>query len=247
MGWSIFGKRHKTNDDDKDRKLPIVAPPVAAPPVAALVVAERQEGTKLESLPFVEQCHTCFEDQVPGYTFVCQHAQCIPCTRRLFQVALRDKTILPLRCCKTPIDMNLAIQLLKEEDAQLLLQRVAEINAKNKLFCPTCSTFHNLDLVDLTLSKNRQCACGRMICLQCKTLAHPHLACQENTSDESVLQLALAKKWQRCPSCEIMIERQSGCNHMTCTNCRHQFCYVCLRHWDVRMNDCLAGTCASSI
>ena len=81
-------------------------------------------GTDLRALPFLEQCHVCYKDNVRVYTFACNHAQCTRCTKKLFKAALRDSTLLPLRCCDIPIDMNICTQLLKEEDAQRIVQRV---------------------------------------------------------------------------------------------------------------------------
>ena len=36
------------------------------------------------------------------------------------------------------------------------------------------------------------------------------------------------RKAKNCPSCQTLIERDKGCSHMTCTRCKHQFCWICL-------------------
>lgn len=41
----------------------------------------------------------------------------------------------------------------------------------------------------------------------------------------------------------VMIELRSGCFHMTCSNCNHEFCYRCLRHWDRNNSTCPSGQC----
>jgi hypothetical protein len=207
------------------------------------------EGEKQKMLPFLEQCHVCYEENIKGFTFACDHAQCTRCTRKLFKAALRDNTLLPLRCCEIPIDMNIATQVLKVDEVQRIVERIAEMEATNKMYCPTCSTFINLDLIDWTLSTDLKCGCGTLLCIECKTSAHPGMTCQHNKgiqagSDELVLQLAQENNWKRCPNCETMIELRSGCNHMTCANCRFEFCYSCLRHWNSRSGQCSSGTCA---
>jgi hypothetical protein len=31
-----------------------------------------------------------------------------------------------------------------------------------------------------------------------------------------------------CPKCQTSIEKNGGCNHMWCKQCKHEFCWVCL-------------------
>lgn len=36
---------------------------------------------------------------------------------------------------------------------------------------------------------------------------------------------------KKCPNCNARIQRSGGCNHITCTHCRHEFCLQCLNFW----------------
>ncbi|KAF2203129.1 hypothetical protein GQ43DRAFT_367585 [Delitschia confertaspora ATCC 74209] len=39
---------------------------------------------------------------------------------------------------------------------------------------------------------------------------------------------ATAKK---CPGCKAWIQKHYGCDHMTCSKCKHEFCWLCLADW----------------
>ncbi|KAK8222279.1 hypothetical protein BKA81DRAFT_352266 [Phyllosticta paracitricarpa] len=54
--------------------------------------------------------------------------------------------------------------------------------------------------------------------------------CPEDADVKALLLTAQQRGWQRCYRCENMVEKRSGCNHMTCT-CGAQFCYVCGARW----------------
>ncbi|KAJ2926523.1 hypothetical protein H1R20_g10583, partial [Candolleomyces eurysporus] len=36
---------------------------------------------------------------------------------------------------------------------------------------------------------------------------------------------------KECPQCQSTIEKNGGCNHMTCKKCKHEFCWVCMGPW----------------
>jgi len=56
---------------------------------------------------------------------------------------------------------------------------------------------------------------------------------QEN-EDNSLSWLNI--RTQACPRCKARIEKNGGCNHMTCGSCRHHFCWLCLGDWSQHNN-----------
>uniref|UniRef100_A0A1I8FYR1 RBR-type E3 ubiquitin transferase n=1 Tax=Macrostomum lignano TaxID=282301 RepID=A0A1I8FYR1_9PLAT len=37
----------------------------------------------------------------------------------------------------------------------------------------------------------------------------------------------ILRRAQRCPRCCVLIEKDSGCNHVICSRCGYEFCYAC--------------------
>jgi len=50
------------------------------------------------------------------------------------------------------------------------------------------------------------------------------------SSDDATEKFLLATTKQ-CPGCKVRITKNKACNHMTCANCRHQFCWLCKGDW----------------
>jgi len=57
----------------------------------------------------------------------------------------------------------------------------------------------------------------------------PSVSSQNARSSEELME----SRTRPCPRCFIPIEKEGGCQHMTCTNpqCRHEFCWLCLQDW----------------
>jgi hypothetical protein len=41
--------------------------------------------------------------------------------------------------------------------------------------------------------------------------------------------LWVAANTKKCPRCQTPIEKNEGCNHMTCRKCRYEFCWICFQ------------------
>ena len=88
--------------------------------------------------------------------------------------------------------------------------------------------------------------CGTRFCWGCGAGAHEPASCAQMRGWAALTAAAeadgalasddwLAAHTQACPSCGSAIQKNDGCNHMTC-RCGHQFCWVCRQAW------CAAGS-----
>lgn len=101
-----------------------------------------------------------------------------------------------------------------------------------------------IEVVDLEITFF-QCSAGHKFCGRCKTAGwHKKGKCNDVLIFllnfqyiKSVLKqikkdkLNDAINFKQCPNCEIIIEKDEGCNHMTCVSCNHQFCWLCMEKY----------------
>ena len=73
------------------------------------------------------------------------------------------------------------------------------------------------------------CACGTSVCLKCGEVAHPGNKC--GAVDEEFIEWKQKNNCKFCPRCGIASYKFDGCNHMTCSKCKYQYCWICLQHY----------------
>ncbi|KAH6622375.1 hypothetical protein C7974DRAFT_221016 [Boeremia exigua] len=70
--------------------------------------------------------------------------------------------------------------------------------------------------------------CDHDLCLSCNRPGHTG-SCDsaKQREDEESVKAIKTMGAKPCPQCGINITKNGGCDHMTCQNCRHNFCWEC--------------------
>jgi ariadne-1 len=104
--------------------------------------------------------------------------------------------------------------------------------------CQRIATTTNTSMLSNFTDRIATCdTCSTCFCLKCGEEPHAPIACNdlakwhEKCQDESETANWILSNTKRCPSCQKRIEKNQGCNHMTCSQCKHQFCWICMGDW----------------
>ncbi|KAI9326874.1 hypothetical protein BDR26DRAFT_809226 [Obelidium mucronatum] len=82
------------------------------------------------------------------------------------------------------------------------------------------------------------CGSGHAFCFGC-SLAQDHQPCVcslvklwlKKCADDSETANWISANTKECEKCQSTIEKNGGCNHMTCRKCKYEFCWVCMGPW----------------
>lgn len=102
---------------------------------------------------------------------------------------------------------------------------------------PRSETFDRATSCDLRMVPIVTCPGSHEFCFDC--LYENHLPCPcwlvaawvKKCADDSETANWIEANTQSCPKCLSQIEKNGGCNHMTCRKCKYEFCWICLGDW----------------
>ncbi|KAK2554386.1 ATP-dependent RNA helicase DEAH12 [Acropora cervicornis] len=149
--------------------------------------------------------------------------------------------VVPLKCvtenCEEPVVWKDFLNLLSQSERKKLLlsslDAYVRCNPDSVKYCPTpdCGMVYRVS----TDGRSHKCgACSADICTSCHTQSHRGLTCAMFKSGRNVEEDF--KEWMRkdpsnrknCPQCNAPIEKNQGCNHMVCSQCKAHMCWLCL-------------------
>ena len=130
---------------------------------------------------------------------------------------------------------------------------LAYVKKELGLDCPFCSHVWIPDKPSKSKSPNTKCpACKKSFCKNCLRAGHKgecddDLVAAVQTKSEMPLNaeslrrqqevhqslVAIANSAKKCPGpdCRALIQKNGGCNHMTCTQCKYEFCWLDGKPW----------------
>ncbi|TVU23618.1 hypothetical protein EJB05_25994, partial [Eragrostis curvula] len=199
-------------------------------------------------------CGICFDGYSAGRKLsagCAAHFYCRACWRGYLRAAVGDGArCLALRCpepgCSAAVVAGLVGEVADAADkaryAAFALRSYVEDNGGGRAmrWCPapgcTRAVAAGEEAEDQKSSEKAldvACECGHAFCFRCGEEAHRPVTCgtvrawlAKNASDSETANWVLANT-KYCPSCRKPIEKNQGCNHMSC-RCGHYFCWLCL-------------------
>ena len=167
------------------------------------------------------ECVVCTEllSRFHVVTLPCGDIWCRTCITRLFEDATKNEGVYPPKCCRAEISVESLSHLLSIDLRARFAAKALEWTTKDRTYCHerTCSTF--IPPGSITERRAICPACSRETCSECKAKYHVVPPCPEITpSDELFREIAVARRWPKCPGCHRTVEITHGCNHMTQVN-----------------------------
>jgi ariadne-1 len=197
-------------------------------------------------------CDICCDDDPDTLTFslTCGHRFCVDCYTTYVVTKIKTEgNAARIRCpgdsCNRIVDSK-SLELLvpaelKDKYHELLTRTyVDDLEALKWCPAPNCEFAIECRVKERDLKRivpSVHCHCGHNFCFGCSLSEHQPAPCSlvkkwlKKCEDDSETANWISANTKECPRCHSTIEKNGGCNHMTCRKCRHEFCWMCMGNW----------------
>ena len=202
-----------------------------------------------------EICPVCFTDieKDDSFSLKCNHLICKECyieyiNNKLIEEPLNIlNTPCPLVGCNLYLTRTIFKKCITEKKMQRIFAKsvIRNFTVTNKEIKSCPNPRCNLSIrVQNNIAKEIKCQCGTVFCFSCLEESHKPCDCEmakqwlEFTKDKGSGEdfIWIKENTKNCPKCQTPIQKNQGCNHMTCLKkaggCGYEFCWVCMGSWN---------------
>lgn len=196
------------------------------------------------------QCQICFdrfETEKGKLGCGCGHCMCKECWKQYVHTKVEDgASCWDIRCpvykCGRRAPAALLEATLSRKDAarmkQVAIENFVE-KSSDIVWCPGVDCGKAVRILGgYGQPTDVLCAwCQSEFCFSCMEEGHRPVDCQvvkfwkAKNDKESLNMEWLVVNTKGCPGCNRPIQKNQGCMHMTCSQCKHEFCWMCLADW----------------
>eukprot|EP00980_Cylindrotheca_fusiformis_P031038 scaffold25736_cov117-Cylindrotheca_fusiformis.AAC.7 len=189
-------------------------------------------------------CGICYDTIMKSDTFSldCGHVFCKECWQSFMESALSQQSIdaIRLTCPQHDCNLRLLPQHMEALDCGIhtewkkaLLNAFVDIDPSYR-FCPGAdchciATIASSSIRDIPFAVCNRCSTS--FCFLCGEPPHQPASCRHVSEWQRLVSNSsfwMKKHTKPCPGCNAPIEKNKGCNHMTCQQCKTEFCWLCL-------------------
>ncbi len=201
-------------------------------------------------------CLVCYSDlnNEDSFSLLCKHNFCKDCwtdhlNSKTEDILIMVSTTCPQQGCPLIVPETFFRKYLSMDSQEILnkaiLKNFTDNNSDLK-WCPTPNCGVCIQCVNHN-SKEIECDCKAVFCFTCGKDAHRPCTCEmiqawdAKNSSQSENVKWLTANTKQCPGCHKFIEKNQGCNHMTCRKeaggCGYEFCWICFGEWKAHGGD----------
>ncbi|ORY88042.1 hypothetical protein BCR35DRAFT_301941 [Leucosporidium creatinivorum] len=196
-------------------------------------------------------CEVCYDEMAQEtLALSCDHRFCKSCYAQYVTSKVVDEgESRRIQCmgskCNVIVDEK-TVELLVEEEVleryRSLLNRTYVDDSTSLRWCPAPNCDYALKCHILprqldSIIPTVQCSCLHTFCFGCGDADHRPCCCPivrrwlKKCADDSETSNWISANTKECTKCHSTIEKNGGCNHMTCKSCKWEFCWVCMGPW----------------
>mmetsp|Transcript_12300 Transcript_12300/g.16108 ORF Transcript_12300/g.16108 Transcript_12300/m.16108 type:complete len:510 (+) Transcript_12300:267-1796(+) len=210
-------------------------------------------GHAVESKTKRTDCAICYDDECDlMMAMSCGHSFCMECWYDFCDNAVNEgpvsvRTTCPQAQCNeivTEEEMGRALGSNAPQMQKFLSFQLRSFVEANNLtrWCPGkgCERIACAESASAMEAEGNLASCDACLtsfCLVCGEEPHAPSSCKdlarwnEKCRNESETANWILANTKSCPRCRSRIEKNQGCNHMTCSSCKYEFCWICMGDW----------------